>query len=218
MDSRVRSVGSALVVAIAAGALFLFSPEWVLERLGWLAGDPVRFAVALVVLALVRPLLLWPATLVAVLAGYAWGLMAFPVALVLMVVTCTPPYLFGRFSADGGRFSEVGEKAMDVAGDFRGIVAGRVFPAPSDIVSVGSGLAGVRSRTYLGATAVGQIPWAFAGVAAGGSIYRVVNEGITAVVSPSILAATVVVAALMLAGPAYSYATDGGDIADVVAG
>jgi uncharacterized membrane protein YdjX (TVP38/TMEM64 family) len=219
MDRRVRLGGGLLLSTIVVGGAFLVSPEWMLQWLGWLSGDPLRLGAALVVLALVRPLLAWPVTLVAVVAGYGWGLAAFPVALALMVLTCIPPYLLARYSADGGRFAEMGEKAADVAGDFRGIVAGRLFPAPSDIVSVGAGLAGIPRRTYILATAVGEIPWAFAGVAAGQSIHRVVREGLTAVVDPSLVVATVVVAGLMLAGPTYRYATgrQDADIKDVVA-
>lgn len=218
MDKRVRRVGGLVLLAVVAGGALLVSPDWLLDRISWLAENPLRLGLALVVLALVRPLLAWPATLLAVVAGYGWGLVGFPAALALMAVTCTPPYLLARRSAEDGRFAEVGEKAVDVAGDFRSVVAGRLFPVPSDIVSIGAGLADVPPRTYLLATAIGQAPWAFAGVAAGRSVHRFVSEGIQAIASPSLIAAAVLVAVLLLVGPVVRHvAADDVDAADVLA-
>ncbi|MFD1527398.1 TVP38/TMEM64 family protein, partial [Halolamina salina] len=93
MQRRTRAVlGFAVVLVVGLGAA-LTSPRWVLTRLDWLAADPLRFTAALVVLALIRPLLAWPTTLIAVVVGYGWGLRGLPIALALIALTSVPPFL-----------------------------------------------------------------------------------------------------------------------------
>lgn len=203
MDRRTRMVvGFGLFCVVAAGAL-LTSPAWVLGRLAWLAADPIRFVVALLLLTLVRPFLAWPTTLLAVIVGYAWGFAGLPVAIVLITLTSVPPYWVARRSRDGGRFSEMGERAVAVAGGFRGVTASRLIPAPSDVVSVAAGLANVRLVPFLAGTAVGEIPWAVAGVVAGESVETVLTDGLGAVVDVELVLAALVAAALLLVGPVY---------------
>lgn len=202
-DRRVRLVGGlALFLVVAAGAL-LTSPEWVLARLDWLAADPVRFLVVLFLLALVRPLLAWPTTLLAVLVGYGWGLAGLPFAVALIALTSVPPFLLARRSRAGGRVSEMSERAVDVTGGLRGVTVSRLVPAPSDVVSIAAGLANVRLSTFVVGTAVGELPWAVAGVVAGESIETVLAEGVGAVVRIELVAAALGAAALLLAGPVY---------------
>lgn len=205
MQRRTRAVlGFAVLLVVAIGAVAT-SPRWVLARLDWLAADPVRFTAALLILALVRPLLAWPTTLIAVVAGYGWGIRGLPIALVLIALTSVPPFLLARHSADGGRVATAGARAVDVTGDLRGVIVSRLLPAPSDVVSVGIGLSGVPLRAFLLGTAIGELPWAFAGVVAGGSINRVLREGLGAVVKPQLVVAAGVAALLLLAGPAYRH-------------
>ncbi|MFB6220289.1 MAG: TVP38/TMEM64 family protein [Halolamina sp.] len=205
MQRRHRFVaGLALLVLIAASAL-LTSPRWLLVRVSWLAADPVRFIGALVLLAVVRPLLAWPTTLLAVVVGYGWGLRGLPVALALIVLTSIPLFLVGRRSSTGGRFADTGARAVDVTGDLRSVVISRLFPAPSDVVSFAAGLSGVPLRAFALGTAIGELPWAFAGVVAGESIETVLAEGLGAVVGPRLIGATALVGLLLLAGPAYRY-------------
>jgi len=198
------ALGAAVLLIVGLGAV-LTSPRWVLTRLDWLAADPVRFTAALVALALIRPLLAWPTTLIAVVVGYGWGLRGLPVALALIALTSVPPFLVARRSADGGRVATAGARAVDVTGDLRGVIVSRLLPAPSDVVSVGIGLSGVPLRAFLVGTAVGELPWAFAGVVAGGSIQRVLREGLGAVIEPQLILAAAVAALLLLAGPAYRH-------------
>jgi len=205
VQRRVRvALGAAVLLIVGLGAV-LTSPRWVLTRLDWLAADPVRFTAALVALALIRPLLAWPTTLIAVVVGYGWGLRGLPVALALIALTSVPPFLVARRSADGGRVATAGARAVDATGDLRGVIVSRLLPAPSDVVSVGIGLSGVPLRAFLVGTAVGELPWAFAGVVAGGSIQRVLREGLGAVIEPQLILAAAVAALLLLAGPAYRH-------------
>ncbi len=205
MQRRTRAVlGLAVLLAVGVGAA-LTSPRWVLARLDWLAADPLRFTAALVALALVRPLLAWPTTLIAVVVGYGWGLRGLPIALALIALTSVPPFLLARRSADGGRFATAGARAMDATGDLRGVIVSRLLPAPSDAVSVGVGLSGVPLRAFLVGTAIGELPWAVAGIVAGQSIERVLREGLGAVIDPQLILAAGVAAVLLLAGPAYRH-------------
>lgn len=205
MQRRTRAVlGLAVLLAVGLGAA-LTSPRWVLSRLDWLAADPLRFTAALVALALVRPLLAWPTTLIAVVVGYGWGLRGLPIALALIALTSVPPFLLARRSADGGRFATAGARAMAATGDLRGVIVSRLLPAPSDAVSVGVGLSGVPLRAFLVGTAIGELPWAVAGIVAGRSIERVLREGLGAVIEPQLILAAAVAAVLLLAGPAYRH-------------
>ncbi|MEF8800211.1 MAG: VTT domain-containing protein [Halolamina sp.] len=207
MQRRHRlGAGLALLLVVAVGAL-LTSPQWLLGRVTWLAADPVRFVGALVLLAAVRPFLAWPTTLLAVVVGYGWGIGGLPLALALIVLTSVPLFLLGRRSNTGGRFADAGERAVDVTGDLRSVVISRLFPAPSDVVSFAAGLAGVPLRAFALGTAIGELPWAFAGIVAGESIQTVLAEGLGAVVSPQLAVAAALVGLLLLAGPVYRHAT-----------
>ncbi len=155
MNRRVvAGAAAALLVLVAALAV---PPDVAFARLAWLAADPVRLVAALLVLAAVRPFLAWPTTLLAVLAGYGFGLAGAPLALALITLTSVPTYLLARrgrtdlsaaatssrLAAGAVRAVDAGERAVAVAGDTRAVAASRLVPAPSDVVSVGAGLAGV---------------------------------------------------------------------------
>ncbi|MFW5918544.1 MAG: TVP38/TMEM64 family protein, partial [Haloferacaceae archaeon] len=86
MSRRARLAAGALLAGVIAAAAIVVSPDVVLDRLTWLAADPVRFGAALVLLSLVRPFLAWPTSLLALLAGYGYGLAGVPIALALMGV------------------------------------------------------------------------------------------------------------------------------------
>ena len=208
MQRRSRAaLGFAVLLVVGIGAA-LTSPQWVLSRLDWLAGDPIRFVAALVALALVRPLLAWPTTLIAVVVGYGWGFRGLPVAVALIALTSVPPFLLARQSAGGGRFATAGARAVDATGDLRGVIVSRLLPAPSDVVSVGAGLSGVPLRAFVIGTAIGELPWAVAGIVAGQSIGRVLREGLGAVIELELVLAAGVAAVLLLAGPAYRHLGD----------
>jgi uncharacterized membrane protein YdjX (TVP38/TMEM64 family) len=91
------------VVAVALTASLLVSPDAVLARLSWLAADPVRFGVALVLVGLVRPLFVWPTTLLAVAAGYGYGVAGAPVGLALITASAIPTYLLAKRLRRTGR-------------------------------------------------------------------------------------------------------------------
>lgn len=201
-SGRARVVaGAALLVAVAAAALVV-SPAAAVETLSWLAADPARYLLAVVALAAVRPLFAWPTTLVGVAVGFGFGVVAgLPLALALYALTSVPPYLFGRRAGGDGRIATAGHRVRDATGDVRGVAASRLFPAPSDVVSVGSGVAGVPLRAYLLGTVVGELPWALASVVAGASLDTLASGAPGGVFEPRFVVGLTAVGLLLVAGP-----------------
>lgn len=192
--------GFALLAVVAAAVLV--APERALRGLAWVAADPLRFAVALFLVALVRPLLAWPTTLLAVGAGYGYGLVGIPYALALITLTSVPPYLVARHFGRESRVAIAGERVVREAGDLRSVVASRLIPAPSDVVSVAAGVSGVSLSTFALGTAIGELPWAVVGVLAGASLDSLSNATL-GTFDWRLIAACGLAAVLLLAGPVY---------------
>lgn len=201
MASRRLVAGAAVALVVAAGALS--SPSWALARATWLAADPWRLGATLCVLAVVRPFLAWPMTLLALLAGYGYGLPGFVVALALVPVSSLPPFVFGKRLGGAGRVADAGRRFVGATGTYRGVTASRLLPLPSDPVSVAIGVAGVPLRPFLVGTTVGEIPWIAAGVVAGASAERLLTEGVGGVFDPALVVATALAGLVLLAGPLY---------------
>lgn len=202
--ARRRIAAGAALAVVLAGAL-LTSPEVVLSRAAWLVADPVRLLVAAVAFAAVRPLLAWPTTLLAVLLGYGLGPSGFPVALVLVTLTSVPPFLLARRLGSDGDVAAAGAAFVKRAGGVRSVVASRLVPAPSDVVSVAAGVAGVRLSTFLVGTAIGEVPWVVAGTVIGVSAGTLTAGAVVDVADPRLVAAAAFAAALLLAPTAYDW-------------
>ena len=204
-------VGIAAVAAVAGAALVVASPEAVFARADALAATPLLAAVVVLGLYLVRPLLAWPISALSILLGYVYGPAIVPVALLGAVVTTLPPYAVARyFDHDAGllgRVGTIGEGIRTTTGDFRGIVAVRLAPLPTDPVSYGAGVAGVRLGPYVAGTAVGEAPWVATAVLVGASAGHLTTQGLAA--HPILLVGALAAAVLVLAGPVYRHVTDG---------
>jgi uncharacterized membrane protein YdjX (TVP38/TMEM64 family) len=211
---RRYAVVGTVVAAVSALALAA-SPEAALSRLRWLAGDPLRFGLAVAALAAVRPLLAWPTTLLAVAAGFGYGWVGTPLALALVVGTSLPPYVLARAgrlrlregaeTGDTGvadRFRRAGERFAAKSGNVRAVAGTRLLPLPSDAVTVGAAVAGVRLRPFLVGTAAGELPWVLCGVAVGASLDRLAADA-GSVVDPTAILGMAAAGALLLAGPLY---------------
>ena len=210
--TRRQIAASAVVVALAAVATLLLSPERLLAELAALSTRPVLFGGALLALYLIRPLFAWPVSPISALVGYVLGVRyGVPVALVGAVLTCLPPYLFARHVGDepgvgGGLFDRVGRagrRIVEVTGATRGVLAARFSPVPSDPVSYGAGFSGVSARAFVVGTFVGEVPWVVLEVLAGASMHHVSVRGLDAGVH--VLLGSAALAALVLAGPAYRH-------------
>lgn len=209
------AVAGAVAAALAALALAV-SPEEALSRLRWLATDPLRFGVAVVALAAVRPLLAWPTTLLAVAVGFGYGWVGTPFALALVVGTALPPYALARAgrlrlgddpetgeqSGVTAQFCRAGERFAAESGSVRAVAGTRLLPLPSDAVTVGAAAAGVGLRPFLAGTALGELPWVLSGVAVGVSLDRLAASG-GSLVDPTAILGMAAVGVLVLAGPLY---------------
>lgn len=205
MDRR-RAAGVGVLLAAVAVAAAVTSPDVALERLTWMAADPVRYGLACLALAAVRPLVAWPVTLLAVAAGFGYGPEGLPIGLGLMVLTSIPPYLFARQVGGDGRVADVGERIADATGGTRIVVVSRFLPTPSDAVSAAAGVAGIGLRPFVVGTVVGEAPWAVAGTLVGASLPSLVRGSVT--FDPLLIAAATLSALLLLVGPAYRASRD----------
>lgn len=213
-----RALVGALVVACVVVASLLTSPAGTLAFVSSVANDPVAFGLVLVGLYLVRPLLAWPPTLLAVVVGYGYGVaLGVPVALCGVVATSLLPFYATRW-LDGGLAAVAGEPATDPAdggrlrghaasyfhatGDARGVTAARLVPIPADIVSCTAAVSGVSAGAFVAGTFLGELPWTVAAVLVGSSAKELSTGGLGSVGLP-LGAVTVVAAAALLAGPAY---------------
>lgn len=206
---RARVVAGAALAVVLAGALVV-SPDVVLARATWLAADPVRLVAAAIALAAVRPLVAWPTTLLAILLGYGLGVAGFPLALALVTLTSVPPFLLARRYGRVGTVADAGEAFVERTGDLRSVVASRFVPAPSDVVSVAAGVAGVRLPAFLLGTAIGEIPWVTAGVLAGASAERLTAGAVAGAVDPRVALVTGLTAVALLGPTVYGWYRDRG--------
>lgn len=215
-----RYVAGGLLVAGVIALAWTTSPTAALDALAWLAADPVRFGIALVALAAVRPFLAWPTTLVAVAVGFGYGWVGLPLAVLLLTLTALPPYWLAgagrpRLARGAGTLagaSDAVDRFVADAGGVRAIAATRFLPVPADAVSVAAGVAGVRLRPFLAGTAIGEFPWAVVGIAIGVSVDRLARNDLSTA-DPTLLVATALVGVLLLAGPVYRAVSNETDIA-----
>jgi len=203
MDRRVRLLAGVGLVTLVAALGILVSPGAALDRLAWIAVDPFRLTVALVVVAVVRPVFAWPTTLLAVVAGYGLGLRGFPLALGLVVVTSLPPYWVAGWGAGNGTVAATGERLVAETGDLRSVAGSRLLPLPSDVVSAGAGVAGVPLRSFALGTAIGEVPWVAAGVVAGDSFASLSTASLSAAMDLRVVVGAAILAGLAFVGPAY---------------
>jgi uncharacterized membrane protein YdjX (TVP38/TMEM64 family) len=206
MQRRTRLALGLLVPACVVVAALLVGPGAVAARLDALAADPFAFGLALLLVAAVRPLLAWPTTLLAVAAGYGFGLVGFPFALFLVVASSVPTFLFARSVGAETAVGAAGRRTVRVTGGVRGVTASRLAPAPSDVVSAAAGVSGVRLRTFVVGTAIGEVPWVVAGVLSGSSMDALTAGSLAGALDLRLVLAVALVGLLLVARPVYRHA------------
>lgn len=200
-----RQVGAILaIIAIAGGVALQASPGEAVSTLEVLIDSPVLFGVVLVGLYTVRPVLLWPISILSVVVGYGLGVgIGIPVGLVGAVCTTLPVYALARHAPrDEGMFANLhcrGKECIAIIGECRGVVAARLLPMQADVTSYAAGLSGVSPRSYVLGTFIGEIPWVVAGVVAGSSMRTLTHQG--HVTGLPLVAGAIGVSVLVLAGP-----------------
>ncbi|MFC5972015.1 TVP38/TMEM64 family protein [Halomarina salina] len=211
--TRRQLTGLALAVGVVAVASLVVSPEQVLHAVAGVAADPVVFALAVLGLALLRPVVAWPMTPLVGAVGYVLGLSlpALALGVAVAVGTSVLPYLLARrYRPTEGVLGWVGDAGADcfeTAGDTRGVVVARLAPLPTDVVSYGAGLSSVALEPYLVGTALGELPWVVAALLAGSSMESLTTEGLSA--GLPLVVGGVAVGALLLGGPVYRQLTTG---------
>lgn len=205
MRRRSQSAALAVLAGLAVGGIVLARAGVAADIVVVLAG-PLLLP-ALVGVALVRPFLAWPVSILSLAVGYVLGFpVGVPVALGVTVLTCLPPFLVARRfeRANGllGRLARAGDEAVSVAGDLRGTTAARLSPAPADAISYAAGLSGVSLPAFVAGTTLGEAPWATVYVLLGASLGELTADGITdATPPPALLVAVSVVAVALLVPP-----------------
>ncbi|MFW6320762.1 MAG: VTT domain-containing protein [Halohasta sp.] len=208
MDRRRLALGGLTLAAVALAA-WLVSPAVALAAFERLSTTPSAFAAVVLAVAVVRPLFAWPTLLLSIAVGYVYGIAGLPLAATALVVTALPPYRFG-IAAGGGRLTATGERLLAETGGVRGVTAARLLPLPSDTVSVAAGAVGVRPRSFVGGTLLGELPWAIVGLLAGRSVDRLTAGELSGAVDPWLLAGMAAVGVALLAGPCYRLLSDRG--------
>lgn len=204
-----------LVSLIAVG--LLLGPGVVVERTQMSLNSP-WFPVVLVGLYLVRPFLAWPISALSALVGYQYGILyGVPIAILGAVGSTFIAYAGTRYlefdSGVLGWATEESEHFFSSTGGLRGVIAARVAPVPAEATSLAAGAADVRPGKYVLDTAIGEIPWAFAAVTIGHSMYQLTLSDVS--FSPWLIGATAIAAIIILAGPVYRFfqhTTRGGHI------
>ncbi|WP_256393357.1 TVP38/TMEM64 family protein [Natronoarchaeum rubrum] len=204
-----RSLAGVGLLAVVAAVALTLSPDTAIGAIDTAADDPAMFLAVVAALYFVRPLALWPPTLVAIVVGYGLGIAAgVPVALAGAALTSMPTYAAARWVGAGNdcapieRLASVGGGYFGSAGDLRGVVAARLAPIPADAVSCAAGLSAVPPRAFALGVLVGELPWTVAAVVVGNSLSTITARGLGGVGLP-LAVATTAAAVLLLAGPAY---------------
>lgn len=140
--------------------------------------------IAYLTVAVVRPVVMFPATLVTVAAGMLFGpVVGVGVALVAATTSALVVYSVGRRvgraptkparrSALEGWFERVRSNS------FESVLIMRLLFLPYDLVNYWCGLIGVRRRQFLAATMIGSLPGTVAFVLIGASVKRL-DQGVS---------------------------------------
>jgi len=221
-SGRTRVLAGAVAASAMVAAGLLVSPSAALAAVDSLTADPLAFGLVVAGLYLVRPLLAWPTTPLAVVVGYGYGVaLGVPVALAGVVVTVLPIFVAVGWLAGGeptenpgatsngyeesGRLERAGDavaRYYETAGPLRGVVASRLAPIPSDVATCAAAVSGVPLRWFVVGTAVGELPWTVAAVVVGASAATATAGGVGDA-GLAVSLAGLLAACLLLAGPAY---------------
>ena len=207
--SRARRLATGLVVLAALTAAVAVSPQRALRLVRRVADDPWLLFGVVCLLTVGRPFLAWPTSLLSLIVGFGYGFAGTPLALAALTATSVPPYLLGdrggfdtgRLAAVTERFTATSDRAITVVGPTRSVAVARLAPVPSDVVSVAAGVAGVPLGPYLLGTALGELPWVLAVVAAGASARTLTTAGLGGL-DLRVIGLAGLIAVLLVAGPA----------------
>lgn len=163
----------------------------------------MRLVVVVSALALVRPLLAWPTTLLALVIGYGLRPVSVPFTLAPIVLASVLPFLFVRRYRGTTGLAGVGKRTVEQTGSVRDVAVNCLLPIPSNVVSVAVGAASVRLGAFALGTAAEELPWAVAGVVAGASVGTLTTDSLAAAARPEFVVLTTIAGVPMLVPTAY---------------
>ncbi len=191
-----RRVARLVLVGVVWGALIVW---WVIyqrrtgsgtvdtaQRLVDAARGNWWAVIAYVGISLVRPLVLFPATIVTVAAGILFGPVAgVAIAAVAANASAMIGYTIGRNLRRPSEAAEVTTRlgawtSRLRTNSFEAVLLARLLFFPYDLVNYGCGLLHVPRRSFIGATAIGTLPATVAFVLVGSSVTRL-DDGLDGV-------------------------------------
>lgn len=209
---RLLQILSLIALGVLAFVGIVFTPTKYLPLAQKTDPNWLPLILGMVGLYAIRPFLLWPLSFFSVFIGYILGFPeGVPFVLLGTVLTCLPPFLLAtRVGNDILYFEQVakrGSKIVEMTGEFRGMIAARLSPAPADVVSYSAGLTGVSAQSFVIGTLVGELPWAIFYVFIGQSL-RSFSVAAVQQTNLRLILLTAVVSFLIVARPLYEFVRD----------
>ena len=180
-----------------------FGPAGATQRLVEAARGSWWAIAAFVLVSIVRPLVLFPATLVTAAAGMLFG----PVVGILIAVAAANAsalvgYSIGRFMRPAGDGERTDTHLASWTSrlrrnSFEAVLLMRLLFLPYDLVNYGCGLLKVGRRAFLTATAIGSLPGTVAFTLLGASLTRI-DHGIHGVDRRTLVASAGLIAGSLL--------------------
>jgi len=196
-----------ITAVITLSFLYFLSSQNLLQSV-YGSVDGVALIVILVGVYVLRSILAIPLSILTVFVGYRYGIfIGFGIGVVGATISCVPPYFIGRYiqTSNGliGFLYTYGESIVNVTGSFRGVVAARVSPIPTDAVSYGAGISDIDFPGYISGTIIGLIPWNIALALLGDSLEELELSNVEP--SQQLIFSMTLVAVLVLAPPVYQW-------------
>lgn len=180
------------------------------EQLGTILTDRWYGPIIYIVVYMIRPLILFPASLLTILAGNIYGLWpGFLYGLLAGTISSLIPYAVGRW------FSEEKDAPEEAEGNlfkrfiglmrsnpFQAVLTMRLLFFPYDAVSVVAGNLRLPVAIFFAATAIGNLAGAFSFVGFGASIEGNLVEGNVSI-NPAILGVSVLILIISIALSRY---------------
>lgn len=181
--------GSKLVTAILWTTLIVGSRQYMLaNNLDFLGltnqlSDLIRMSsigpLIYLIVYILRPVILFPATLLAILAGFLYGLQkGYILALIAGTASALIPYLVGRWVSHEDTHQEVSRFTAPLkTSPFQTVLIMRLIYLPYDLVSLVAGHAKVTVAQFFGATALGNLIGTLTFVSLGASLEGEITSG-----------------------------------------
>lgn len=198
------------IFLITMGSFWAISSRGLIEAV-FLPAAGLTLLGLLFVLYFIRSVIAVPLSPITVFVGYQYG---FPLGVGIGIaggtLSCLLPYFLGRYIRTPvgiiGGFSKRTDTFVEIAGSLRSVLAARVSPVPTDVVSYGAGLSNIHFSNYLIGTMIGLIPWTFSLVLLGDSLQQFTLDEVS--VSIQLIGSMILITILILSPAVYRWMDD----------